>query len=155
MELGEQIANRASTLTEGGCWVDREALAECFICPNIDCYDCFAQYGVLQTLVSRQCKECHKGMVSETGRGSDGFERCETCNGTGQQMKLELEREEVLCCVMALENKKKLYPWEKSALTKLLKAMKLKPIAKQAECQQQEVILGCCGRPESECRCRE
>lgn len=44
-------------------------------------------------------------------------------------MKLELCREEALCCVMALENKKKLYGWQESALAKLLKAMKLKPLS--------------------------
>jgi len=37
--------------------------------------------------VSRPCKECHNGMIPETGRGSDGFEKCPTCNGLGKETK--------------------------------------------------------------------
>jgi len=43
------------------------------------------------------------------------------------KVEIELEKAEALCCVMALERKKKLYAWQKSALEKLLKAMGLKP----------------------------
>ena len=39
---------------------------------------------------------------------------------------LKLRQEEALVCVIALEQKKKLYPWQQAALTKLLKAMGLK-----------------------------
>ena len=42
-------------------------------------------------------------------------------------MKITLSREEVLACVMSLENTKKLGEWDKSALKKLLKALGLKP----------------------------
>lgn len=41
-------------------------------------------------------------------------------------MKIVLNREEGLACVIALENRKKPYGWETSALNKILKAMKLK-----------------------------
>ncbi len=44
-------------------------------------------------------------------------------------MKVDLDREEGLALIISLENKKKLYGWEKSALDKLLTAMSLKPIA--------------------------
>jgi len=39
-------------------------------------------------------------------------------------MKISLKREEALACIIALERRKKLYPWDKSALGKLLKAMR-------------------------------
>jgi len=42
-------------------------------------------------------------------------------------MKITLCREEVLSCVIRLENTKKPGAWDKSALRKLLKAMGLKP----------------------------
>ena len=41
-------------------------------------------------------------------------------------MKISLEREEALVCVLALEREKKPGEWGKSALKKLLKAMGLK-----------------------------
>ena len=43
-------------------------------------------------------------------------------------MKVTLDREEALALIMALENKKRLYSWEKSALDKLLEAMGLNSI---------------------------
>jgi hypothetical protein len=44
------------------------------------------------------------------------------------KVKLELEREEALVCIIALENKRHPYEWQKSALSKLLKAMGLEPV---------------------------
>ena len=42
-------------------------------------------------------------------------------------MKITLEREEVLACAIALERKERPHDWDKSALSKLLKALGLKP----------------------------
>jgi hypothetical protein len=41
-------------------------------------------------------------------------------------MKVSLEREEMLSCIIALEKEKKPGEWSKSALRKLLKAMGLR-----------------------------
>ena len=41
-------------------------------------------------------------------------------------MKISLEREEAIACILALEKVKKPGEWGKSALKKLLKAMGLK-----------------------------
>jgi len=49
----------------------------------------------------------------------------------GSEMKIGLERDEALACVIVLENRKRPYKWEKSALKKLLKAMGLKSITKR------------------------
>ena len=49
--------------------------------------------------------------------------------GGGNEMRIELEREEALACVMALERWKRKGEWGKSALGKLLKVMGLKSLA--------------------------
>ena len=46
-ELIKKIARRIKTLREEGCWVDKEAWEQVFICPTIDCDKCFVEYGML------------------------------------------------------------------------------------------------------------
>lgn len=52
-KLRERITRRAITLKESGCWIDKMALKQGFICPHTPsdpataCYKCFAQFGVL------------------------------------------------------------------------------------------------------------
>ena len=41
---------------------------------------------------------------------------------------VSLTREEALACIIVLENRKRLYGWQYSALLKLLKAMGLKEL---------------------------
>ena len=47
-----------------------------------------AQVAKLKALGYEQvwikCPDCHNGQMPETGRGSDGFIRCEICKGTGK-----------------------------------------------------------------------
>ena len=45
--MKEQITQRVRTLLGEKCWVDAEALKQGFICPDIDCMECFAEHGVL------------------------------------------------------------------------------------------------------------
>ena len=52
-KLGEQIAERTKTYKNEGCWIDKEALEQVFICPNTDCLECFIQHGVVNLFKSQ------------------------------------------------------------------------------------------------------
>lgn len=71
-----------------------------------DCLACAYEKGAVAQVaklkamgyeqVWEECPDCHNGQMPETGRGSDGFIRCETCKGTGKTTnKVKWDREKV------------------------------------------------------------
>ena len=56
------------------------------------CWRCRLKVKAQLAKDTEVCPDCVNGMISEAGRGSDGFEKCPTCNGSGRVAK-EPDRE--------------------------------------------------------------